>query len=473
MTPPAAPRTARGGLSLATRLTLLFALVSGLALAVLAGVTLLALNLHFETQDRDVLHAQLQRARSLLARVDNTGALSTLPDELQRAFVLQKGLAIRVQGAYGQPLFEQRSEAQMPAALLAKPATAPPVPLLHWREGPTAWRGSAMVMPLPMPGAAPLTVAMALDVSQQDLFFTSLRRVLIGYVLLAAAVCALLGGWAVRRGLRPLGRMRAQASRVGARQLDARLPVPKGPAELAELATTLNAMLARLESAFARLSSYSADVAHTLRAPLDQLLAHNRQALAQPNDSAACRAALAANAAELEGLSHTVADLLLLAQAEHAAPLPTRQPVALGAEVRALFSACQAQANGGQIALRLQGDGTALGDAPLLRRAIGHLLAHALRHTPAGGAIDVTLAPRGHDVVLRLRHDGTPIPAEALAHLFQHFDRAEQGGSHARQDSGAGLGLAIAQAIVQAHGGQIAALAEPGGNVMEVVLPTR
>ena len=196
MTPPAAPRTARGGLSLATRLTLLFALVSGLALAVLAGVTLLALNLHFETQDRDVLHAQLQRARSLLARVDNTGALSTLPDELQRAFVLQKGLAIRVQGAYGQPLFEQRSEAQMPAALLAKPATAPPVPLLHWREGPTAWRGSAMVMPLPMPGAAPLTVAMALDVSQQDLFFTSLRRVLIGYVLLAAAVCALLGGWA-------------------------------------------------------------------------------------------------------------------------------------------------------------------------------------------------------------------------------------------------------------------------------------
>ena len=143
MTPPAAPRTARGGLSLATRLTLLFALVSGLALAVLAGVTLLALNLHFETQDRDVLHAQLQRARSLLARVDNTGALSTLPDELQRAFVLQKGLAIRVQGAYGQPLFEQRSEAQMPAALLAKPATAPPVPLLHWREGPTAWRGSA------------------------------------------------------------------------------------------------------------------------------------------------------------------------------------------------------------------------------------------------------------------------------------------------------------------------------------------
>ena len=459
------------GASLATRLTWLFALVASLALAVLGAVTLLALNLHFEAQDREVLHAHMQRARSLLARVDNTGALSALPQDLHAAFVTQKDLAVRVQGAYGQPLFEQRSEAQMPAALLARPATAPPVPLRDWREGRHSWRGSAMVMPLPMPGAAPLTVAMALDIGHQQTCVTSLRRAWIGYVLLAAAVCALLGGWAVRRGLKPLALMRAQAGRISAGQLDARMPVDEAPVELAGLASTLNAMLARLESAFARLSTYSTDIAHELRAPLAQLLAQTHGALSQPQDGAAYRQALAAHGMQLQRLSRTVDDMLFLAQAEHGELLPTRQPVALGAEVQALFGALQAQAADRRIALRLQGDGAVLGDAPMLRRAIGNLLSNALRHTPEGGAIDVTIAPQGADVALRVRNDGTPIAPADLPRLFDRFYRAKADQAAPNTSPGAGLGLPITQAIVQAHGGQITAQADGAGNVFALVLP--
>ena len=471
MTRRHAARAPRGA-SLTTRLTLLFALVASVALALLGGVTLLALSLHFEAQDRDILHGHLQQARSLLARVDNTGALATLPYELNAAFATQKDLAVRVQGAYGQPLFEQRGDSNMPASLLARPATAPPVPLVTWHEGHQAWRGSAVVMPLPMPGAAPLTVAMALDIHHHEAFVTSFRRALIGFVLVAAAACALIGGWVVRRGLRPLALMRAQAERIGAGQLDARMPVDEAPVELAELAATLNAMLARLENAFARLSTYSSDIAHELRTPLSNLMTQTHVALSQPRDGAAYREVLASNAEELDRLSRTVADMLFLAQAEHGELLPTRQPVALGDEVRALFEFYEALADDRQIALRLTGEGTVLGDALMLRRAIGNLLSNALRYTPAGGAIDVRIAPRGKDVSLQVRNDGTPIAPEELPRLFERFYRAEKDRSHASgEGDGAGLGLAITQAIVHSHGGQIDARADGAGNVFEVVLP--
>ena len=463
---PTRPR----GASLTVRLTLLFALVASGALALLGGVTLLALNLHFEAQDRDILHAHLQQARHLLARVDNTGALANLPAELNAAFATQKDLAVRVQGAVG-PLFEQRSEARMPIALLARAVTAPPAPLTTWQEEHHAWRGSAMVIPLPMPGAAPLTVAMALDIHHHEAFITSFRRALIGYVALAAVACALLGGWLVRRGLHPLRLMRAQAERIGAGQLDARMPVEEAPVELAELAATLNAMLARLESAFARLSTYSSDIAHELRTPLSNLMTQTQVALSQPREGVAYREVLASNAEELERLSRTVGDMLFLAQAEHGELLPTRQPVRLGAEVRALFDFYEALAEDRGITLRLQGDGTALGDALMLRRAIGNLLSNALRYTPRGGGIDVTIAPRGRDVVLRARNDGTPIAADDLPHLFERFYRAEKDRSHTREDSGAGLGLAITQAIVRAHGGEIDAKLERTGNAFELTLP--
>ena len=131
-----------------------------------------------------------------------------------------------------------------------------------------------------------------------------------------------------------------------------------------------------------------------------------------------------------------------------------------------------APADDRQIALRLTGEGTVLGDALMLRRAIGNLLSNALRYTPAGGAIDVRIAPRGKDVSLQVRNDGTPIAPEELPRLFERFYRAEKDRSHASgEGDGAGLGLAITQAIVQSHGGQIDARADGAGNVFEVVLP--
>ncbi|MDO5692905.1 MAG: hypothetical protein Q4G70_10555 [Pseudomonadota bacterium] len=200
MKTPTDSRAARN--AAATRLALGLTAVSALALALLALVSLLALNLYFESRDRDRLHAHLAQARVLVARVDQTAALTLLPRQLFDEFGDERDLAVRVQGPLGQPLYEQGAHAEMPASLLGQPsAAAQPAPLVSWRQDGRAWRGSAMLMRLPLEGAAPLTVAVAVDIQAQAAFVTSAVWVLAGYVLLASLVLALLARWLAGRAL--------------------------------------------------------------------------------------------------------------------------------------------------------------------------------------------------------------------------------------------------------------------------------
>ena len=181
------------------RLALTLCAAAALLLALLASVAVLALQMHFEARDRDLLHRQLEQARQLLAQVDNTGALAELPGRLAATFNERAGLAVRVLGPLGQPLYEKAPQAAMPPELLGHPALAPPAPLVTWHAGSTSWRGSALVMHMPMDGAAPLTVAMATQAERDTDFLASFRLVLIVYVLLASAALALLAWWLTRR----------------------------------------------------------------------------------------------------------------------------------------------------------------------------------------------------------------------------------------------------------------------------------
>ena len=190
------------GRSPAWRITCWVTAVLALALSLLAAVALLALNLHFEARDRERLHRHVEQARGLLARVDNTAALAGVPQTFVAEFGQRPDLAVRIQGAYAQPLWELRPEAQIPETLMDRPGLSPPAPLVTWRDDAHVWRGIAMRVPLPMPGAAPLTVAMALDIQPHEHFVANLRRVLIAYVLLATAIGALLTHWVARRQLR-------------------------------------------------------------------------------------------------------------------------------------------------------------------------------------------------------------------------------------------------------------------------------
>lgn len=187
----------------ARQLTLALSAAATLALALLATVVVLALQMHVEARDRSLLHRELEQARQILAGVDDAAALSAMPARLAAAFDKQAALAVRVQGPLGQPLYERLPHAAMPASLLARPALAQPAPLLNWQAADAHWRGSALVMRMPLDGSAPLTVAVALQVEQEEEFLQRLRWVLAGYVLLASAGFAALAWWACGRALGP------------------------------------------------------------------------------------------------------------------------------------------------------------------------------------------------------------------------------------------------------------------------------
>jgi hypothetical protein len=182
------------------RLALVLTAAATLALALLAAVVLLALQLHFEARDRDQLQRELAQARQVLAGVDDTAALAALPARLAERFDEQPALAVRIQNPLGQPLYERLPAAALPPSLLARPALARPAPLLTWDADGSRWRGSALLMRMPLDGAAPLTVAMALRIERDADFLQRLRWVLGAYVALAALA---LGALAQRAGRRP------------------------------------------------------------------------------------------------------------------------------------------------------------------------------------------------------------------------------------------------------------------------------
>ena len=184
-----------------TRLALGLSAACALLLALLAAISLLALQLHFESRDRTQLQSHLQTTRGLLTGVDNAAALAALPARLQAALADEPQLAVRVQGGLGQPLYEQGQPTALPASLLAQPGAAQPIALLQWQQDGHSWRGGALLMRLPLDGAAPLTVAMALDIQAQTTFLSSLRWALLAYVLLATLLFGLLARWWLGRAL--------------------------------------------------------------------------------------------------------------------------------------------------------------------------------------------------------------------------------------------------------------------------------
>jgi two-component system heavy metal sensor histidine kinase CusS len=299
-----------------------------------------------------------------------------------------------------------------------------------------------------------LHIGVALDTEHHARFIADLQRTLWIYAVLAVLISGVLGWWAARTGLSPLRAMRARAQAVTAHTLDARMPAQAVPVEMAQLAMSLNDMLARLQADFQRLSEFSSDLAHELRTPISNLLTQTQVALAQPRDADAYREILASNAEEFQRLARMVADMLFLAKTEHGLALPSRDTVALADEVQGLFEFYEVLADEQRIRLQLVGAGRVEGDRLMLRRAIGNLLSNALRHTTAGGEVRVEIRETPDAIELAVDNTGADIPAELLPRLFDRFFRADRARAHP-QAEGAGLGLSITRAIAHAHGGSV------------------
>ena len=337
------------------------------------------------------------------------------------------------------------------------------------------------VAPLPAPAGAPLgSVQVTVPTDRAAAVLRGLTVVLT--IAFATAVgLALAGGPPlVRLGLRPLRDLAGVSRRLAGGDLAARAPVPPSRDEVAELARTFNEMAARLEAAFAAQRAFVADASHELRTPLTALggrLAVVARAL--DGDPAEARRQVDAMRRDVARMTRLVGDLLQLARLDAAGGADLLlAPVDLAAVARDVYEQSRAlpAAAGRTVRLDAPGPVPVRGDAARLHQVLLNLVVNAMQHAPAGGHVDLTVrgapgatgAAPGATVVVA--DDGPGVPPEALPHLFDRFYRG--GSARGGDGGGAGLGLAIARAIVAAHGGTLRAENGAGGGArFTVALP--
>ena len=439
-------------MSLANRLALLFAACAA-AVALVAGALFTrASEAHFVELDRQQLEGKLAVFAELLRGVGDSDGLAARLPQLEQELQRHQELALRIQGADGQTWF-----ASQPQLAHLPPSDGQPS---RWSHHGADFR----VVETRLDGGPRLSLL--LDITHHQHFLDQMQRLIWLCVGLSALATALLGAWVARRGLRPLRQMTGVARQVSAQSLTARLPLDGTPTELRELAEAFNAMLARLEDAFARLSAFSADIAHELRTPLSNLLTQTQVTLGQPRELAEYREALHSNLEELQHLAQMVGDMLLLAKADNGLLQTRREPLALEAELTALADYFAPLAEDAGVNIRIEAEGTVKADRALLRRALSNLIDNALRFTPAGGELHL----RATAARIEVANQGPEIPMELQERLFDRFYRADP----ARREGGAehaGLGLAIARSIVRAHGGTIRCESDGGWTRFILELP--
>ncbi len=448
-----------GRLSLTARLTALYTLVSALVLTGLGVLVALATERHFVELDREYLTDKIALIQKIVQEAD---AGSPLLRQLSGGLASHQGLFIELRQGE-QVVFATREGVFPPSVRLADAGVVP----TDWRLGEQTLRGMSATVDAPSasvppvsPGM-PLQVLVALDTAHHTHFMHSLIQTLALYLLAAIVFSGLLGWWAARRGLHPLRVMKERALNVTGQRLDQRMPVEAVPVEFADLAQSLNTMLARLQSDFARLQEFSSDLAHELRTPINNLLTQTQVSLTQKRDVATYQDILASNAEEFQRLGRMVSDMLLLAKTEHGIDSINLEPVSLDHEVRDLMDFYDAVADEKRMRMTLTGQTIVSGDRLMLRRAISNLMSNAIRYSPEGAEVLISLRDEPGHQSLCVSNEGATIAAEHLPRLFDRFYRVDKSRSHPESE-GTGLGLSITRAIMVAHGGSVSVTSDHG-----------
>lgn len=457
-----------GKTSITRRLTLLFVTASSVVLLALGFVVASSVEQHFEQQDMEVLSGKMELARYALQTFKSQDDLARISRVISDSLVGHHGLELIIFGTDHELMFTT-SNPHFPFDLMTTQAAKNAYRPMTWEMGGQSYRGIAAELPTGISAHSKVVVAVALDIAHHQAFMRSFLQTLWVFVAGAAVLTGVLGWAAAQRGLAPLRAMREQTLVVTAQQLSHRLPVASVPLELAELAQSLNEMLARLEEAFLRLSEFSSDIAHELRTPVSNLMTQTQVALSRARSADEYRGILESNAEEFERMARMISDMLLLAKAENGLVVPSRQVVHLAAEVQTLFDYYDAVAEEKQLQLRLEGDGAVSADRLMLRRALGNLLSNAVRHSAANTTIQVNIRSNADAISIAMKNTGDTIPAEYLDRVFDRFFRVDP--SRQRSSEGTGLGLAITKSIVLAHGGTIAASSAGGVTTFSISLP--
>jgi two-component system, OmpR family, sensor kinase len=440
-------RLARTLARLPIRLRLALAFTAVLALVLLVAGVLLAREFERDL-DRSIDEAQRAQAQDIVALVGTARSPAAVQQSGERY--------VDVYAADGRLLASTRParRARLLESDEVQTATRTPVTVERRSINDTAVR--LLAVPATLRNGRRAVVVVGDSLRLRDSSLTALDRLLLIALPVALLVAAFAGYEVAGAALSPVARMRSRAAMISERNPSERLPLPEARDEIAALGDTLNDMLGRLEAGLARERRLVSDASHELRTPLTTLRAELELALRGERDAAELRAAIASAHEEAQRMSTLADDLLVLARADQGRlPLQTEPCVA---EDLLAAAARRAQATfaraGRSITVRAAGSRApmVLADSARMAQALDNLIANSLHH--GDGPVELAVEKAGNAVELHVMDRGAGFGDDFLAHAFERFRRDARGGNGS---PGAGLGLAIVEAIARAHGGTVAA----------------
>jgi heavy metal sensor kinase len=462
-------------LTLRSRLTLLYTALFVVLLAVIAAVSyrVLAYQLDADvsaslTELTTGLHGYLRFPNDLpIVVFDQT-------DAAQAAFVEEATRYYQIFDARTGELIAQ-SDALRPLGLEFTPAE-----VRQFRERPIAFDlntdyGRIRLSNSVLTPAASRTYLLQVGASLAPMD-AALRRFLILLVMSVPAglvVTFVIGRWLAGVALRPLIDLADVARTIDIGELRRRLPNRGARDELDVVATAFNGTLARLEHAVGEMRQFSTALAHELRTPLAALRGDAEMAMRQPGSPEDVHRRFASQLEEIDKLKRLIDQVLTLARAEAGEIRLTAEAIDLDQLTAALVDSLEPVAQAKGVALRFERAGdpvVVVGDPSWLERLVLNLVDNAIKFTPTAGVITVRASRDGESARLAVRDTGIGIRPELMPHIFERFFRADPARSSGVD--GVGLGLSLAQWIVDRHQGRISVDSEPGkGSTFTVLLP--
>jgi heavy metal sensor kinase len=348
-------------------------------------------------------------------------------------------------------------------------------PLFEWKTGavgPYLIRSSYI---LDQSRSHKFYVAIGVSLATNNKTLTNFTWLCVA-VMPLIVVIAMATGWVIAgRALLPVMAIARAAQRISGSNLSLRIPERKAADELEYLVETFNDMISRLEQSFIQVRQFSTDVSHELRTPITIVRGQLEVALFTAQTAEQYRDAIVVALGDVERLSQIVRALLLLSQAETGQVVLQLQPLDLCETARNITEQFEIPAEGAGVEIAFHakpGNCTGDFDRVQIERMLSNLISNAVKFTPAGGEVRVSVGRVGHLGEVVVQDTGQGIAAEHLPHIFDRFYRVRGMEEQASPEKGLGLGLSFVNWIVRAHGGTIEVKSELGkGTTFIVRLP--
>jgi heavy metal sensor kinase len=463
-------------LSIGVRLTLWYLAIFALAQILFgAGMWFILRHNLYDLVD-DGLEAQIDDLKNFLQSQPKDSPIAKVKEEVNEAYAIEhSGDYLEVYAENNQLIYRSAFVQAHQSALVSPDQVKRPIVRSRRIDG-RPFRFAFQKLPV---NGRVYTVEMGVPADDAVETLYDFRSYLLMFAPLLLLVAAGGGYWLSRRALSPVDALVRTAREVSGTNLSSRLQKLETGDELQRLSDTLNEMLDRIESAFQRITQFTADASHELRTPVSLIRTEAELALRRSRGEAEYKESLRHILLEAERTTALIEQLLSMARADSGREALHFEPVDLRQTLRSVVDGWQqvATIRNLQFSASLDVppsldalDFSVMGDETLLRRLADVLLDNAFKYTPSPGSVHLSLEPQGESAVIRVQDSGVGIAEEEQSKIFERFYRVDK--ARSRAQGGAGLGLAIAQWIVTQHGGSIRVESRPGeGATFHVELP--